>query len=627
MSHILEKILNIVNNHFEAEGTLLCKTGEDSAVFTSGVNEETKILLANIISESDNELTSLREKVGAEFNTEVKAFELQYNTQCKCYLFLLNPKNKGGLPEEHHDLITAVVCNHELMNATELIETLEYVDLIIYSTPPDKFKLDLISGSVKHLFGYDAKELSKHKITLMKRISQDDHIKFRTFLRDMQSGKQRTIEYKITDNFGKLRFVRHSGIPVVKDGKVRRIVGSIIDVTKEAKLREDLKNSEERFRLLIETANDFIFTLDKSGNFLMVNRNGAMSLGYALNEMIGKHFLEFVNEDTKAEVAVAFQKILSTEEPVNFEAHLIDNFGKEMIFDIQARCLMENDRIGGLLGIGRDVTKRIQDELKLKELNNKLIEANRLVSIERDRAKEQITVLEELNKLKNDFISNVSHELRTPLASIVGFAEAISSDPEMPREMINEFNDIIYTEGRRLAKLINDILDFSKLDLGGDTLEKSEFNLLDLLRDVVDNYKTAAEEKGITLTTEIPEAIITVNADKERIGNAIGHILSNAIKFTDKEGRVTLIVNDFLKEVEVIISDTGIGIAKEEIPILFEKFTKVNKPGAQVPGAGLGLAAAKKIIDLHNGLIRVKSEVNKGTTFIIRLPKKAYHER
>jgi two-component system phosphate regulon sensor histidine kinase PhoR len=329
-----------------------------------------------------------------------------------------------------------------------------------------------------------------------------------------------------------------------------------------------------------------------------------------------------VKEESKPDVAVAFQKILNTSEAVKFEARLLDNFGKEMIFDIVARSVKGENGVEGMLAIGRDFTKRRKDELKLKELNNKLIEANRLVSIERDRAKEQITVLEEIDKLKNDFISNVSHELRTPLASIVGFAEAISSDPEMPRDMINEFNEIIFTEGRRLAKLINDILDFSKLDIEGKALEKSDFNLLDLLRDLVKNNLEAAESKGVIFTSEIPEAMVPIYADKERISNALGHILSNAVKFTDKDGRVTLLVNDFLKDVEIIISDTGVGIPKEDIPKLFEKFSKVNRPGAQAPGAGLGLAAAKKIIDLHNGLIRVKSEINKGTTFIVRLPKK-----
>jgi PAS domain S-box-containing protein len=372
----------------------------------------------------------------------------------------------------------------------------------------------------------------------------------------------------------------------------------------------------------METAEDLIFTLDRQGNFLIVNKNGALMLGYTESEMIGKHFLEFVKEDNKADVALAFQKILASEDVVRFEAILVDIAGNEIVLEIQARSVRKNGEIDGVMAIGRDITERILQERELKDLNARLIEANRIISIERDRAQEKVTVLEELNRLKNEFISNVSHELRTPLASIVGFAEAITSDPEMPREMIDEFNNIIYTEGKRLAKLINDILDFSKLDAEGEKLEKKDFDFVPLLKELVEIYTKQAVEKGVELNAEIPETEIIIHGDRERLSNAIGHIISNAVKFTDKGGRVTVLVNNFLKDAEVIVSDTGIGIPKEELPELFQKFSKINRPGSQVPGAGLGLAMAKKIIDLHNGLINVKSEVNKGTTFVIRLPKK-----
>jgi signal transduction histidine kinase len=244
-----------------------------------------------------------------------------------------------------------------------------------------------------------------------------------------------------------------------------------------------------------------------------------------------------------------------------------------------------------------------------------------MISIEQDRAKQQITVLEELNRLKNEFISNVSHELRTPLASIVGFAETIVSDEDLPREMIEEFSNIILSEGKRLAKLINDILDFSNLETEKDTLEKTEFDIILVLKNLAKKWSKSAEEEGLTFSTEIPEAEIKIRADKERISNAISNLLSNAVKFTNKGGRVTLLARDFLKEVEIIVSDTGIGIPKEDIPKLFQKFSKVGRTGTQIPGAGFGLAMVKQIVDLHDGLVKVSSELNKGSTFIVKLPK------
>ncbi len=501
-------------------------------------------------------------------------------------------------------------------------QALENVDVVIYSMKADRMEFDFISPAVSKIFGFKASELEKNKISLLRNIRKSEYPKVRKFLRDIRNGKPSIIEYGIVDARNQIRYIRHSGIPIEHDGKIEKLVGAIVDVTPEVRLREKLRYSEEKLKLLMETTEDLIFTLDNRGNFLLINKNGSQILGYTVEEMLGRHFLEFVTEDNKADVAIAFQNILKSDEVVRFEVKLLDNFGEEIIFEIQARPIKSGDKIDGMMAIGRDMTERIKHELELKDLNSKLIEANRIISIERDRAKEKITVLEELNRLKNEFISNVSHELRTPLASIVGFAEAIASDNEMPRETITEFNNIIYSEGRRLARLINDLLDFSKLESEGEQLEKSDFDLMPLLNEIISSYKTQADEKGVTLSASVPEAEIILYGDKERIKNAIGHIISNAVKFTGKGGRVSVLVNNFLNEVEILVSDTGIGIPNEDIPKLFEKFTKVNRPGNQIPGAGIGLAMAKKIIDLHNGLINVKSKVNEGTTFIIRLPKK-----
>ncbi len=123
------------------------------------------------------------------------------------------------------------------------------------------------------------------------------------------------------------------------------------------------------------------------------------------------------------------------------------------------------------------------------------------------------------------------------------------------------------------------------------------------------------------MSKEFPQNEIVINADKERIRKVISNILSNAIKFTNPGGRISVIIQEFGKEVEIAISDTGIGIPENQIHNIFQKFTKISRPGSQITGAGFGLVSSKQIIDLHKGFIKVRSEENKGTTFIIRLPK------
>lgn len=502
-------------------------------------------------------------------------------------------------------------------------ETTHNIGSVLYSSDADGKKYNFISDVAYRMFGYTSEDIVSNRINLIRKIDPDYISRFKEFIKKLRNGEDAIIEYKMHDKNDKPMFVRHTGFPIKENNEIVRIVGTITNVTDEFEYRNKLEKSEERFRLLIETAEDLIFTLNSYGYFVTVNSRGARTLGYTPDEIVGKHFLEFVDETNKADIAISFQHILNQEELTSFEVRLVDKFENILTFDINARNIKSDDEIKGLIGIGRDVTDRIKNENKLKDLNSKLIEANRMISIEQDRAKQQITVLEELNRLKNEFVSNVSHELRTPLASIVGFAETIVSDEDLPREMVEEFSNVILSEGKRLARLINDILDFSKLETESDVLEKSDFDIILVLNELKEKWSKTAEQEGITFSTEIPDAQIIINADKERINKAITNLLSNAVKFTNKGGRVTLMARDFLKEVEIIISDTGVGIKKEDIPKLFQKFSKVGRTGMQIPGAGFGLAAVKQIIDLHEGLVKATSELNKGSTFIIKLPKRS----
>jgi PAS domain S-box-containing protein len=380
-------------------------------------------------------------------------------------------------------------------------------------------------------------------------------------------------------------------------------------------------NSKELLSILIETAEDFIFSLDGQGKFLSVNNYGSSSLDYKPEEMIGKHFLEFVDNPDRVQVAKSFQEVLKSSKVTIFEVPFVSRFGRKLLYEIKGRSVIRNGNIAGMIGIGRNITLRRADEARMKDLNSKLVEANRLISIERDRAKQKISVLEELNRLKNEFVSNISHELRTPLASIIGFSETISLDPAMPEETRNEFIEIILREGKRLAKLINDILDLSKIEGGKIELKKSNNDVIKILNEAIEAHQKMAEQKNITFTYEIPQDEILLYCDKERIFQAFSNIINNAIKFTGEKGRVKIIAQNFYKEIEVIVSDTGAGIPAKDIPHIFDKFYRVERPGTEIAGAGLGLVFVKQIVDSHNGLVTVHSEVNKGTTFVVKLPK------
>jgi len=500
-------------------------------------------------------------------------------------------------------------------------ETISSISAVLYSTSPDGTNYNFISDAVRLLFGYSPEDIYKNKLKMLRSILPSFFKDFKDFIEILKSGKEASIEYKMRDRFGKEHWVRHSGAPIFKNNEISRIVGVIQEITEEKNTLLRMENSELRFRMLIDTADDLIFILNGFGYFSMVNKSGATALGYTPEEMIGRHFLEFVDKDEEEKVVQAFTKILESTGITVFEANFLDRFDKNVLFEIHARPVITDGVVSGMLSIGRNITRRKTDERKFKELNAKLIEANRIISIERERARHKITVLEELNKLKSEFISNVSHELRTPLASIVGFAETIYFDLDISKDTLKEFSNIILTEGRRLAKLINDLLDFSKLESGEEELRFESVDIVDVLEKTVLGFESGVKDKNLILTKEFPESPLFVSADRERLKKVFSNIISNAVKFTNSGGRISVFIHDYGKEIEVAVTDTGIGIPERELPSLFQKFGKVIRPGAQITGAGFGLVSAKQIVDLHKGFIKVRSEENKGTTFIIRLPK------
>jgi PAS domain S-box-containing protein len=493
--------------------------------------------------------------------------------------------------------------------------------VVQYSIPPDGKKFLFINQAVKNISGYSSESIMDYPVLLVKQIAGDDFKFYKKFVKEIRKGIPSFTEYRVTTASGEQKFLKNYCIPVLQDNNIIRFDGEIHDITMMKDFQKRLVESEKFYRLLIDTSMNLIFTLDRYGYIITVNKSGASSLEYSTEELAGKHILEFVSEAYKTDIAVMLQQILRSEKSISFEAVFLNKSNNEIHFEINGRSVKNGNEISGLLGIGRNITEQRKAEEKLKELNSKLTEANKIISLERDKAKQQVNVLEEVNKLKSEFISNISHELRTPLASIVGFSETISGDPDLPKEMATEFNNIILSEGKRLARLINDFLDFAKIEAGKMDLEKTVINLTDLLLEIINKTKSFASEKGVIFTSQIPQKEVLVFGDKERIGQVFNQLITNAIKFTNPDGKVSLNGQDFNKEYEVIISDNGIGIPEKELHKVFQKFFKVENPGTLNTGAGIGLGLAKQIIDLHGGLITVQSEKGKGTTFIVRLPK------
>ena len=241
-------------------------------------------------------------------------------------------------------------------------------------------------------------------------------------------------------------------------------------------------------------------------------------------------------------------------------------------------------------------------------------------AVPRDRGEEQ--QIEAANRHKSEFLANMSHELRTPLNAIIGFSEVLGERlfGEL-NEKQAEYTDDILSSGRHLLSLINEILDLSKVEAGRMELELATFDL----PLAIDNARTFVRERatkhGINLDVTVDERLGDFVGDERKIKQILLNLLSNAVKFTPEGGRIGIKAKQADGSVEISVSDTGIGIAPDDQPKIFEEFRQVGADYVhKVEGTGLGLTLAKKFVELHGGKIWVESEVGKGSTFTFTLP-------
>lgn len=233
---------------------------------------------------------------------------------------------------------------------------------------------------------------------------------------------------------------------------------------------------------------------------------------------------------------------------------------------------------------------------------------------------EAITQLESASRHKSDFLANMSHELRTPLNAIIGFSEVLLERMfgEINAKQKEYLQDIL-SSGRHLLSLINDILDISKVEAGRMELQPGPVDLRFVLHNALSLIRERATRQGISVALDVDAAVGTIEADERRVKQILFNLLSNALKFTPAGGRVTLAAAPIDDVVQISVRDTGIGIRDEDQSRIFEEFQQAG-PGKAVEGTGLGLALAKRFVEMHAGRIWVDSEVGRGSSFTFTLP-------
>ena len=261
---------------------------------------------------------------------------------------------------------------------------------------------------------------------------------------------------------------------------------------------------------------------------------------------------------------------------------------------------------------------------------------------QREHLEEQVALrtaeLEELNvqletvtRHKSEFLANMSHELRTPLNAIIGFSDVLLEKEKMAgglNEKQEEYVEDILGSGRHLLSLINDILDLSKVEAGRMELELTTFDLQMLLEDTLMLVRERASRHGIQLTLDVHTPVGELTADERKVKQILLNLLSNAVKFTPDGGKISVRTGRSAGLVEISVSDTGIGIPREDQQRIFEEFRQTKRKDPQVDeGTGLGLTLAKRFVELHGGRIWLESEVGRGSTFTFTLPMQSVVEK
>ncbi len=222
------------------------------------------------------------------------------------------------------------------------------------------------------------------------------------------------------------------------------------------------------------------------------------------------------------------------------------------------------------------------------------------------------------DETRQKFISDISHEFQTPLTSIQGFANILKEE-DLPKEQRVKYANIILYNSKRLSSLAKNMLQLTLLDREEIELELTNYSLVEQMNRVISTQENQAMEKNIEIVFEMPKKEIFIEGDEQRLEQVWTNIISNAIKYTNEGGLITITMKKNSKDIEISIEDTGIGMSKEVVSLIFERFYREDK-ARNVEGNGLGLAIVKSIVDLHHGKIDILSQVDVGTNFIVRLP-------
>jgi len=376
------------------------------------------------------------------------------------------------------------------------------------------------------------------------------------------------------------------------------------DITEHKQAEAALRESEARYKHLVEHANDIIYRVDAQGHFTFCNPTAISLLGYSPEELIGRSYLDLIRPDFHRKMKKLYtSQLVNQAQNTYYEFPVVTKAGAEKWLGQNVQLVIEKGQVVGFQAIARDITERKAMEAEL--------------ALARDAALESA-------RLKSEFLANVSHEIRTPMNGIIGMTGLLLDTPLAPEQ--RKFAETVQSSADALLTIINDLLDISKIEAGKLKVETLDFDLRATVEGAVEILAERAQSKGIELALLVYRDVPTLlRGDPGRLRQVLTNLAGNAIKFTDR-GEVVVRVTKEAETadrvvVRVTVSDTGIGIPEEAQQYIFQAFAQADgSTTRKYGGTGLGLAISQQLVGLMGGEISVESEAGRGSTFSFTLP-------
>ncbi|MCI9178095.1 MAG: cell wall metabolism sensor histidine kinase WalK [Clostridia bacterium] len=371
-------------------------------------------------------------------------------------------------------------------------------------------------------------------------------------------------------------------IEIAETGKEKTQVDELVNafslMTTELKQNlNEMGKQKKQIETILLHMTDGIVAFDMEGSIIHINPAAVELLNLNKKDQTFNQIFQKLHTDINLEKIVYLENWTSSEQRLNI--------GEKYVNLLFAPFQDENDKPAGVIVVIQDITEHVK-----------------------------------LDNMRKEFVADVSHELKTPITSIMGYADTLL-ESDYDKEMQTKFLGVISSEARRMAKLVTDLLTLSRYDNKKIIKEETEFDLGELTKKCLERLRFELEKKEHHAECFVTANVPPVHADKYGIERVILNIISNAIKYTKEKGTIKIYVGFVYNDAYIKVIDNGIGIPKDDLSRIFERFYRVDKARTrEMGGTGLGLSIAKEILDQNHGSIDIKSEAGKGTEVVIRIP-------